>query len=209
MTARARAGRVAAHLAAALVIVTVAIACSAGPSFDPTAPCVADGRSPGAYPELEALPPKVYAGRPPDRVDSGRNCSEAALGTLAGHGVEELRFAGATWDLGSANGVTMAVLQAEGLEPDWVAEFYEAGARAGRRVEEVTVEDLDLGGVPGTWIDVLNGDSFQSIVVAPLETDRVRVVLVASAIREIETRATHKDRVVGALTSWFPGFCCN
>lgn len=205
---RALLRRLAARLAVGLAVVGLAAGCG-GAAFDPSGPCVADGRAAGAYPDLEALLPTRYAERPPDRVDSGRNCSAQALGTLASRGVEELRFAGATWDLGGSNGVTMAVLAADGLEADWVAEFYEAGARAGRRVEEVTVAALDLGGVPGTWIDVLNGESFQSVVVAPLEPDRVRVVLVASAIREIETRDAHKNRVFGALTFWFPGSCCN
>ena len=33
-------------------------------------------------------------------VDSGRNCSEGALGSLISHDLDEIRFAGATWDLG-------------------------------------------------------------------------------------------------------------
>ena len=198
-----------APLAVAFLILAGAVGCAGGATFDPSGPCVADGRAPGAYPDLEALPPKTYAARPPDRLDSGRNCTDQALGTLAEHGVDEVRFAGATWDLGSSSGVTMAIFEAEGLQADWVAEFYEAGARGARRVEEVTVGPIALGEADGTRIDVLNGESFQTVVVAADDADRVRVVLVASAVREIETRAAHDTRVVGALTFWFPGSCCN
>lgn len=198
-----------AAFAAALLLLAGAVGCSGGATFDPSGPCVADGRAPGAYPELEALPPKLYVDRPPDRLDSGRNCTDEALGTLAEHGVDEVRYGGATWDLGSSSGVTMAVLEADGLRADWVAEFYEAGARGARRVEELTVGPIALGEAEGTRIDVLNGESFQTVVVAPGDADRVRVVLVASDVREIETRAAHDTRVVGALTLWFPGVCCN
>ena len=37
-------------------------------------------RSPGAYPDLEALVPKLYHGAPPETLDSGRNCTPASLG---------------------------------------------------------------------------------------------------------------------------------
>jgi hypothetical protein len=151
----------------------------------------------------------MYVARPPDRLDSGRNCTDEALGTLAEHDVEEVRYAGATWDLGSSSGVTMAVFEADGLQAEWVAEFYEAGVRAAGRVDEVTVAPMALGDVQARRIDVLNGESFQTVVVAPGDADRVRIVLVASSIREIQTRAAHENRVLGALTFWFPGFCCN
>ncbi len=52
-------------------------------SFDPASACTTDGRMPGAYPELEALLPAAYEGKAPSTVDSGRNCTPAALGTLA------------------------------------------------------------------------------------------------------------------------------
>jgi hypothetical protein len=98
----------------------------AGATFDPSGPCNSDGQAAGAYPDLEALVPRSFQGRAPDRVDSGRNCSTAALATLALHDVSELRFAGAIWDLGSSSGVTLAVFEAPGLDASWMAEFFEA-----------------------------------------------------------------------------------
>ena len=44
----------------------------------------ADGSAPGAYPELEELVPPSFEERAPDRLDSGRNCTDENLGTLAG-----------------------------------------------------------------------------------------------------------------------------
>jgi hypothetical protein len=65
-------------------------------SFDPASACTTDGRQPGAYPDLEALLPTSYQGKAPDNVDSGRNCTTAAMGALAGEGIDGVRFAGAT-----------------------------------------------------------------------------------------------------------------
>ena len=73
-------------------------------SFDPASACTTDGRQPGAYPDLEALLPTSYQGKAPDNVDSGRNCTTAALGALAGEGIDGVRFAGATWASGARPG---------------------------------------------------------------------------------------------------------
>ena len=163
--------------------------------FDSSGACTEDGRAPGAYPALEAILPATFDGRGPDSLDSGRNCRDS-LGTLASHGVEEVRFAGAIWDLGSGGGVTQAVLEAADLQPAWVTEFYETGARAGRRVEEVTLSRVAVGERDGTRIDALNGESYQTVVIVPDLANRVRIVIVANAIREIATREAH-DAVVG------------
>ena len=120
----------------------VIVAGCTGETFDPSGPCTTDGRAAGAYPELEALVPRLFEGRAPDRIDSGRNCSPEALATLKDHGVNELRFAGATWDLGSGGGVTIAVFESATLEADWVAEFYEVGARNARKTESVDFDHL-------------------------------------------------------------------
>lgn len=185
-------GRVAGLLAIA------AIVAGCGAAFDAAGPCPPDGRAPGAYPELEALVPAELEGRPPDRLDSGRNCTEGALGTLASHGVSELRFGGGIWPRSGSSGVTFAVLEADGLRPDWVAEFYEAGARAGRNVEELTASRDAAGG----RIDVLNRESYQTVIVRSTGSpDRVSVLLVASFIREIQTREAHEALVEEALAA--------
>lgn len=192
-------------LAGTLALLLAGVVACGAPPFDPSGACTADGRAAGAYPALEALVPPKFEGRTPDSLDSGRNCSDAALGTLAARGIDELRFAGGIWDLGSGGGVTLAVLEAPGLQPDWVAEFYEAGARSGRRVEDVTVSETIVGGRPAARIDALNGESFQTVVVVPDAADLVRVVIVASAIREVQTRAAHDEVVGAAVTALLDG----
>jgi hypothetical protein len=191
---------------AAFLVTLLAVVCAlasscAGATFDPSGPCSTDGRAAGAYPELEALVPREFRGRAPDKVDSGRNCTTKALATLALHDISEMRFAGGIWDLGSNSGVTLAVFEAPGLEAAWVAEFFEAGARTARRVESVDVRSIVLpGGAAASRIDALNGESYQTVVVWP-DGERVRVVIVASFIREVSTKAAHEEVVTDAIAA--------
>jgi len=186
---------------AVLVVLSALASGCAGATFDPSGPCDSDGRAAGAYPELEALVPRSLQGRAPDRVDSGRNCTTAALATLALHNISELRFAGAIWDLGSNSGVTLAVFEAPGLQPAWVAEFFEAGARTARRVESVDVRSIALpDSVAASRIDALNGESYQTVVVWS-DGGRVRVALVASFIREVSTKEAHEAVVNDAIAA--------
>jgi hypothetical protein len=188
----------AAFLVAVVLLATLAVGCS-GASFEPSGPCTSDGRAAGAYPELEALVPATFRGRPPDRLDSGRNCTAQALATLVAHGVTELRFAGGTWDLGSSSGVTLAVFEATVLDPSWLAEFYEVGARTARNTESVESRAVIVpNGSPGTRIDALNGESYQSVIVWQ-DGDQVRVALIASFIRQTQTKEAHDAVVTEAL----------
>jgi hypothetical protein len=188
---------------AAMVLVGL-VACLAGcasGSFDPSSPCTTDGRQAGAYPALEAIATGTFRGRAPDRLDSGRNCTPQALATLVAHGVTELRFAGATWELGADSGLTLAAFEAPTLEAAWVAEFFEAGARTARNTDLVEVRTVAIpDGRPGKRIDALNGESFQSVVVWS-DGEVVRVALVASFIRETETRQAHDAVVDEALAA--------
>jgi hypothetical protein len=190
-------------LVIAAAIAVVLAACGQG--FDPTGPCTTDGAVAGAYPDLEAAVPKVFRGAPPKQLDSGRTCTQAGLATLAGHGITELRFAGGTWATGTDSGVSLAVFIAQGgppLDPAWLAEFYEAGAREGKNVTSVDPSDVSIdGSVTGRRIDVLNGESFQSVVVWSRD-GRVAVALVASFIREIQTREAHDKVVVEAINAF-------
>jgi hypothetical protein len=192
-------------IAAAIVLVAVLVTACGGATFDPTGPCTADGTAPGAYPDLEAVVPKVFAGAPPRQVDSGRTCTNTALGTLTEHRIKELRFAGATWGTGTDSGLTLATfVVADGppLDPAWLAEFYEAGARAGKNVQTVEPSEVSIGGdITGRRIDVLNGESFQTVVVWPRD-GRVAVVIVADFIREIRTREAHDKIVAAALAAY-------
>jgi hypothetical protein len=178
------------------------VAGCAGATFDPSGPCTADGRAPGAYPALEALVPRDLGNNGPTSVDSGRNCTDRALGSLVTHGVEELRFAGATWETGTSSGVTIAVLEAPGLRADWVHEFYRLGAENARNTESVDASEVQLGGTPAFRVDTLNGESYQTVIDWQ-DGGRVRVVLVSSFIREIDRKATHEQVVDTALEAAF------
>src|SRR5437867_297230 len=89
-----RPGRRSALLMLLFGLVVVSCAGASQPTFNPNGRCGTDGRVPGAYPDLEANIPNTLGGRSPTRLDSGRNCTAANLGTFAGHGLSEVRFAG-------------------------------------------------------------------------------------------------------------------
>jgi hypothetical protein len=184
--------------ALAAVLALVGAAC--GAAFDPSGPCTTDGRAAGAYPSLEAMVPRELDGRAATRVDSGRNCTAAALGSLATHDVTELRYAGSTWDTGPNGGVTLAIFEAPNLRADWVHEFYKSGAESGRNTEQVTAATVDIGGRTGYRVDTLNGESYQTVVDWQ-DGDRVRVVLVASFIRDVPSKADHDDAVGRAIAT--------
>jgi hypothetical protein len=157
-------------------------ACSgaAAPSFNPTGPCTADGKAAGAYPELEALVPRTFGGAAPATLDSGRNCTAKSLGTLANHGLHEVRFAGGVWPGGSNSGITIAVFRAAGLQSEWIAEWYEATARAGRTTGNIQLTKPTIGGRPGQRLDLVNGESKQTVISWPsASADTVNVVLAA------------------------------
>jgi hypothetical protein len=182
-----------------LVVLALALAGCSAP-FDPTGPCTADGSAPGAYPDLEAAIPKLYKDAKPMNLDSGRACSASGLGTLAGHGVKELRFAGGTWSTGTDSGLSLAVFTSpdgSALDPAWLTEFFETGARTAKNVTSVDTTAYPVSAaVNGRRIDVLNGESFQSIVV--WEKDgKVAVALIGDFIREIQTKEAH-DVIVRA-----------
>jgi hypothetical protein len=189
-----------------VVVLSVALsaaiaACSStGSSFDPSGPCTGDGQRAGAYPDLEAQVPAVLERKPPNRLDSGRNCTIARLGTLARHGINELRFAGGLWETGSRSGTTLAVFSAPSLTSDLMAEFYEVGARASTKTENVQRSSVRVGGILATRIDTLNDQSFQTIAVLPSSSaGLVRVALVATDVREVPDRERHELAVESAV----------
>lgn len=172
-----------------LLAALVAIAAACGPaidpvSFDPATPCTRpedEGRFPGAYPALEGLLPAAFENAAPTFRDSGRSCTPEQLGTLGERGIAEIHFAGANWDLGNGRALTIAVFEASGLDPQRMIEFYEAGARAARRTNDLQTSDTTVGDLPAKRLDVLFGDSRQSIVAWPEDpsTGRVKVLLSA------------------------------
>lgn len=165
--------------------------------------CLVDGRAPGAYPELEALVPTSLGGKSPTTIDSGRNCSDKALGSLAAHGVHELRFAGATWDAGGGAGTSIAILglPTDSLAVAWVEEFYESGARTASKTDNVATSRPLFPGIGATFrVDALNDLSYQSIVVWP-EGPRVRVAIVASPVSPSASMADHDAQVAAAMAT--------
>jgi hypothetical protein len=169
----------------ATVALALAVAACAGAtpvaSFDPASACETDGRFAGAYPDLEALLPTAFEGEAPDTVDSGRNCTDGALGALAASGVDGVRFAGATWALGGTTGLTVAVFEGDGLDAANLLTFYEEGARTARRTEKLQVSDTTVGGAGAKRLDVLGSDGTgQTIVTWPADAPgRVNVLLAA------------------------------
>jgi hypothetical protein len=166
-----------------LVLLTVAAligGCALEPveSFDPTAPCTVDGAAPGAYPELESLLPETYEGEPPDRLDSGRNCTQENLGTLLDAGIDEIRFGGATWQFGGDIAVVTAVFAAPGLDAEVLTQFYRESARAAGRTRITDESTVTIDGSRGHRIDTMTGERIQTVVVWPSGSeDRVNVVI--------------------------------
>ena len=147
-------------------------------SFDPTGPCSGDGSAPGAYPELEALVPASFEARAPDRLDSGRNCTAQNLGTLADEGIEEVRFAGGTWQFGSDIAAVLAVFAADGLTVDAMADWWEATARDSARTQILNVTEAAIDGQAVRRLDTKTGERLQSVVVwEGAQPDQVNVVL--------------------------------
>lgn len=167
-------------MAAAVILGIFVAACSSGPtaSFDPTGACSTDGRSAGAYPELEARIPTIYEGRGPDTLDSGRHCSTINLGPLAAAGFDEVRFAGGTWDFGGDRAAALVVFEADGLTADLIADFYAQTARAADRTTITGQSTPTLAGRPGHRLDTTTGSRTQTIVTWPsAHADVVDVVI--------------------------------
>jgi hypothetical protein len=159
------------HAAIAVVAFVLVVAGCGGAripvvSFDPASACTTDGREQGAYPELEALVRRDYEGRAPDHVDSGRNCTKGALGVLSDAGIAGVRFAGATWSFGASSALTVAVFEADGLDPADMIAFYETSARADTHTERLTTADTTVAGQPARRLDVLLSDGTGQTIVA-------------------------------------------
>ena len=167
------------------MVAIAAIGCSSSTpytSFDPATPCVTDGRFPGAYPDLEARVPKQFDGRAPDQLDSGRNCSTVEMGTLAGHGVTEVHYAGGTWAYSANAGVTLALFTGPGLTAEWLGEWYESGARGATNTRNITPTRPMIAGRQGYRLDTVNGDSNQVVITWPSANGDAAYVLVAADV---------------------------
>jgi hypothetical protein len=190
------------RVAFAVAVASSVGACSAAsPSFSTSGPCLVDGRAPGAYPQLEALVPRTISGRPATTVDSGRNCTSTALGSFTSHEVGEIDYAGATWDEGGGNGVSIAVLAAPSgaLPAAWAEEFYLNGAEASSKTANIETSRPTYPGAGTVYrLDTLNDLSYQSVVVWP-DGPVVRVVLVATQVGPAASKSVHDARVSEAV----------
>ena len=194
----ARVGRLAAVLSVAALVTLVG--CGQPPvSFDPSGACVTDGRRAGAYPDLEAALPKGLTERSPDSVDSGRSCSDAALGTFKSHDVTELRFAGATWNQGQSDGTVVAVLTTPPgqpvLEERWVEEFYGTGALNGKHTDNIETSRPTFAGAGEVFrIETLNDLSLQTVLIWNAGGLN-HVVIVATQVQPGASRDGHNERI--------------
>ena len=137
-----------------------------------------DTDAPGAYPDLEALVPTHYQGVPPSTLDSGRNCSAGNLGSLASHGISEVRFAGGTWTFGAERAAVLAVFRATGLTADALATLYADSARVASRTTVLGASAPMIRGRTGRRLDTKTGERAQTVVVWPAtERDVVNVVI--------------------------------
>jgi len=174
-----------------------------GASFDPRGTCGPDGKAAGAYPALEQLLPTSFDGQAPTSVDSGRHCTESALGSLITHDAAGIEFAGATWDLGSGTGVSSALfsLPERDLPAAWIAEFYEIGARTAKRTEHITATRQTFPGTEEAYrLETLNELSLQTVVTWQ-DGNVVRVVLVATTVAPGASRAAHDELVTKAVAA--------
>lgn len=163
----------------------------------------ADAISIGGFPDLEALVPRSLKDVAPDVVNSGRNCSDKALGSLTAHDVHEIRFAGATWNQGRSDATVVAVLVPAPGQPQpqqaWIEEFYTAGAVAGTKTDNVTTTRPTIDPVGQVFrIDALNDLSLQTVVTWN-QGGLIHVVIVVSEVGPTASRADHDQRVLDAL----------
>lgn len=184
-------------LVAILLFALLVLAGCSGPpasSFDPTGLCTADGSAPGAYPELEARIPKSFHDAAPGTLNSGRNCSPAALGSLSGAGVDELRFGGGTWSFGAERTLALAVFTAPGLDADLVGDFYATSADASGRTTILSQTSPTIAGRHARRLDTKTGERLQSVVVWPsADPDIVNVVI---------TNDLPEDRIQEAIAAF-------
>ena len=118
-----------------------------------------------------------YRDSTPSMLDSGRNCSDAALGSLAAS-FDEVRFAGATWGFGGERALVLVVFSAPGLVAADVAEFYEESARTTPRVEILDETEPTVVGREGWRLDAKRVERLQTIVVWPAaDADIVNVIV--------------------------------
>jgi hypothetical protein len=203
VTIRPRRHGLALALCAAILVTACGAPSVATGALGPCGVDKADATSIGGFPELEALVPSSLHDAAPNVVNSGRSCSDKALGSLTSHGIHELRYAGATWNQGRSDATVVAVLATPPDQPliqqTWVEEFYTAGAVAATKTDNVTTTRPTIEPVGQVFrLDALNDLSLQTIVTWN-DGGLVHVVIVASEVSPTASRAEHDQRVLDAV----------
>jgi hypothetical protein len=84
-----------------------------------------------------------------------------------------------------------------------LGEFYEEGARAGRKTSEIEVTRPTIDGRQSYRLDLVNNGSLQTIVTKDTATaGEVEAVLVSSAARDVGDESAHETAVDEALAAW-------
>ena len=137
----------------------------------PGRPCAGADRQmwPGSYPALEARLPSAVAGVAPDRVNSGRFCSERTLGSIHRAGITEVRFAGEKAQVVDRRRLRPGArrVPVAGLTAAAQAAEYERSAAAGGEVTVTAVRDVVVDGRPGHRLELAHGDARQVIIIWP------------------------------------------
>jgi hypothetical protein len=182
-----------------LVALVVLGGCAGGAPapFDPTGTCTADGSAPGAYPELEARIPTTFHNAAPDSLDSGRNCSPDAMGSLTAAGVRELRFGGGTWSFGAERTAALAVFTAPGLTADMIGTFYASSADTASRTEILGQTSPTIAGRHARRLDTKTSERLQSVVVWPSAVPDIVNVVITNDLPE--------DRIQEAIAAFGDG----
>jgi hypothetical protein len=203
---RRRGPRIAGGLVGVLVAGLLVAACGgSAATFSPSGACLVDGRSSGAYPELEGLLPTSLIGVAPTNLDSGRDCSDTTLGSLTSHGVSELRFAGATWDEGGGNGTSIAVLALPAGEANLTLPSGEPGSgspglpaptpASTMRGPEPAAALGDLASLPVAWVEefytvgAINGGKTSNVTTNHVQLDDAGTVFRLDTLNDLSQQS--------------------
>ncbi|HXR26925.1 MAG TPA: hypothetical protein VN771_03605 [Candidatus Baltobacteraceae bacterium] len=170
-------------------------ACAAAPTPDPSAACngVDAPATPGYYPALESLLPTSYAQATPSIVNSGRFCTAASLGSLAGAGISDLHFAGAQFPASDSTGVSLLEYAAPSLTPSMLADAFTAGAASATDVNQIQTSAVTVAGRAGVRIQVNNQDVLQVLIFWPSAQPGTVNGILASGVSESAIQAAIQD----------------
>ena len=113
----------------------------------------------------------------------------AVLGSLAKHGIREVRFAGGRWDRSRTSGLTLAVFAGEGLTAERLGEWYEASARATNKTAGLRPSRPTIDGRQGYRLDLLASEVPQTVIAWPAADGAVVNVVIGAGVPEADVQA--------------------